>query len=156
MEEESINNKLEDAFKKVDKLESVFKNTSIHGLLVIVGQLLHDSIDYSNLFQQINSYEQFKNLHITARTSTLEDDLQNADDEEKDDFYNQMILRRRQIETTQMINIKQIERMQATAKLALEFAVKKAETKAELLQCAKYIEFEIDDKDWANEVRKKV
>jgi hypothetical protein len=97
------------------------------------------------------------NLKI-SKSSSLEEDLDNeAETEDKmmNEIYSQMISHRRDLEKTQMINVQQILRLQNMARRALEFAVKKSKTKAELLQCAKYVEFEVDDKDWANEIRKK-
>jgi len=52
-------------------------------------------------------------------------------------IYSQMILNRGEIK---MIDIEQVLSSRETAKLALEFAVKKSNTKEELLQCAKYAE----------------
>ena len=66
-----------------------------------------------------------------------------------------MILHRWEIEKIQIINIQQLLRLKDTAKLALEFAVKKSKTKTELIECAKYAEWEIDDRNWAEEIRKK-
>lgn len=149
---------MDDVFESIDEMESKFENMNVHSLLVVVGQTLHDTMDYSRLFNSFTSYMQFKNLYLDSKSSTLEEDLKNeaeTEDEMRNDIYSQMISHRREIEKTQMINVQQILRLQAMAKLALEFAVKKSKTKAELLQCAKYVEFEIDDRDWANEIRKK-
>ncbi len=157
--EETINNKMEEAFKAIDKMESEFESMDVHSLLVVVGHTLHDTMDYSRLFDSVMSYVQFKNLYLDSKSSTLEEDLENeaeTEDKMRNELYSQMISHRREIEKTQMINVQQILRLQAMAKLALEFAVKKSKTKAELLQCAKYVEWEIDDRDWAQEIRKKV
>lgn len=150
---------MDDVFESIDEIESKFESMNVHSLLVVVGQTLHDTMDHSRLFNSFTSYMQFKNLYLDSKSSTLEEDLKNeaeTEDKMRAEVYSQMISHRREIEKTQMINVQQILRLQAMAKLALEFAVKKSKTKAELLQCAKYIEFEIDDRDWANEIRKKV
>ncbi|QOY55716.1 hypothetical protein HUE87_05685 [Candidatus Sulfurimonas marisnigri] len=155
---ENNRTKMDDAFEMIEKMEEKFESMNVHSLLVVVGQTLHDTMDYSRLFNSFNSYMQFKNLYLDSKSSTLEEDLDNeAETEDKmmNEIYNQMLSHRREIEKTQMINVQQILRLQDMARRALEFAVEKSKTKAELLQCAKYIEFEIDDKDWANEIRKK-
>lgn len=155
---ENNRTKMDDAFEMIEKMEEKFESMNVHSLLVVVGQTLHDTVDYSRLFNSFNSYMQFKNLYLDSKSSSLEEDLDNeAETEDKmmNEIYSQMVSHRREIEKTQMINVQQILRLQDMARRALEVAVEKSKTKAELLQCAKYIEFEIDDKDWANEIRKK-
>lgn len=150
---------MDNAFEMMEKMEKKFESMSVHSLLIVVGKTLHDTIDYGNLFNSFNSYMQFKNLYLDSKSSTLEEDLDDeyeTEDKMMNKLYKQMILHRQQLEITQIMNSQQILRLQDMAKRALEFAVEKSKTKAELLQCAKYIEFEIYDQDWANEIRKKV
>jgi len=151
-------NTMGDAFEAIDNLESRFESMEVHSLLVVVGTLLHDTMDYGKLFDSFNSYMQFKNLYLDSKSSTLEEDLENdaeTEGEMMNEIYSQMISHRQAIEKTQMVNAQQILRLHDMARRALEFAVKKSKTKAELLQCAKYIEFEVYDMNWADEVRKK-
>ncbi len=125
-------------------------------LLAMVGHFLHDTIDYSSLFNKIQNYIQFKNLYLDSKSTTLDEDLKNIEDDEMSDIlYQQMSLNREAIERIQIINAQHIMRLRDTAKLALEFAVKKSTTKTELLQCAKYAELEFYNRDWAQEIRKK-
>lgn len=137
-------------------MEKRFETESVHDLLGMVGHILNNTIDYSNLYNKVSNYTQFKNLYLDSKSSTIQEDLQNVEvDETADEIYNQMILNRREIEKILMINIHQVLEFKETAKFALKLAVKKSKTKAELLQCAKYVEWEIDDRDWAQEIRKK-
>lgn len=144
----------------IDKLESRFEGMSVHSLLVAVGSLLHDTVDYSNLFDNLHGYNHFKNLYLDSKSTTLEEDLQTEDTESDNDMldviYSQMILNRRAIEQSLMLDMQHILKLKNTARLALKHAVEKSKTNAELLQCAKYIEWEINDKEWADEIRKKV
>jgi len=148
---------IDSAFKMIEKMEEKFENMKVHSLLMVVGESLHDTVDYGSLFNSFNNYMQFKDLYFNARSSSLKEDLENeteSEDKIKNKLYSQMIFHRQEIEKAQMINAQQILSLQDMARRALEVAVKKSKTKAELLQCAKYIEFEIYDKDWADEIRK--
>jgi hypothetical protein len=59
---ENNRTKMDDAFEMIEKMEEKFESMNVHSLLVVVGQTLHDTVDYSRLFNSFNSYMQFKNL----------------------------------------------------------------------------------------------
>lgn len=59
----------------------------------------------------------------------------------------------REIDKIETLIQEQKTKINASVKKALYFAVKNSKTQEELERCAKVIELELDDKNWAEEIR---
>ncbi|MDD2357791.1 MAG: hypothetical protein PHX13_07760 [Thiovulaceae bacterium] len=136
---------------------------STQGLIELAENMIYNTLDYSEIMQNIALFVDAKNLYYNLKyiqsDEEKEGNLEAKGNEVAMEFieatYHSMVFYHRQIIELEIFYIHEQAKYMENARKALEFAVKNANTTDKLEQCAKVIELQFNDSDWATEIRKK-